>query len=314
MGHRVLRQGFSYLSTVRVLAIVPFLNEEEYLPTFLATCVQQTRPPDHLMLVDDGSTDRSGEIASAFSEAHAFAELLTRPQRLEAEDRLATAAELRAFHWALQQRAEAWDVVVKLDADLAMMPTHFSEVLSTLERDPHLGICGAYLSRPDRGRGHMRELHPRTHVRGPNKFYRRACYDDITPIPEILGWDGIDEVKARALGWATRSIELSAGDSIHLRPTGTKDGLLRANRRWGLCAYAVGAHPLFALATAVSRCRTPPLLLAGCNYWYGYLRASFLRTPRAELLVRRQVRYEERRRLADAVRRHSERRPRFIAR
>jgi hypothetical protein len=48
--------------------------------------------------------------------------LLRRPARPPQRDRLATAAELRSFQWALDQLDEEWDVVAKLDADIELTP------------------------------------------------------------------------------------------------------------------------------------------------------------------------------------------------
>ena len=137
------------------------------------------------------------------------------------------------------------------------------------------------------------------HTRGPTKFYRRECYLQIAPLPEILGWDGMDDVSARLHGWDTCSFEIPGGDSIHLRPTGTHNGALRANRRWGLCAYAVGAHPMFATMSGIARFTRRPYVIGGLNYIVGYLRAGMRRAPRAEPAVIRQSREEELRRVLD---------------
>src|SRR3954447_8587615 len=99
-----------------VAVVVPFLNEREHLPTFLASIDRQTRRPDELVLVDDGSTDGSFEIAKAFSVEHPYATAVRRPPRSAETDRLATAAELRAFQWGLEQVKVPYDIVAKLDA------------------------------------------------------------------------------------------------------------------------------------------------------------------------------------------------------
>src|SRR5262245_12399794 len=55
---------------LRLVVLIPFLNEELHLGTLLDSIDAQARPPDRLLLVDDGSTDRSGEIALAFARTH----------------------------------------------------------------------------------------------------------------------------------------------------------------------------------------------------------------------------------------------------
>lgn len=277
--------------------VVPFLNENEHLPTFLASIESQSRRPDQLVLVDDGSTDGSYELARAFAEQHPYAVALQRPPRPPESDRLATAAELRAFQWGLERVDIQYDIVAKLDADLQLSPVHFAEIEALFKQDPGLGLAGAYLSIRDPNGRVIREPHPRDHVRGPNKFYRRECLDQIGPLPAHLGWDAIDEALARMHGWRTSSTELSRGDSIHLRPTGAYDGRLRACKRWGECAYGWGSHPLNVLAGGMARFRRRPYVLAGCAYILGWAMAWARRRPRAERAVRAFKRREELERL-----------------
>jgi glycosyltransferase involved in cell wall biosynthesis len=288
-----------------LVVVVPFLNEGGYLPRFLDSISAQSRPPDQLILVDDGSDDGSYELAQAFADAHPYAVASRRPRRPAETDRLATAAELRAFAWGLERIDVPYDVVVKLDADLDLRPSHFAEIMSRLAEDPRIGVAGAYLStRLDSG-AIVRERHPADHVRGPNKFYRRECFEAIAPLPAHLGWDTIDEVKARMHGWRTTSVELSGGDSIHLRPTGLRDGRLRAFARWGECAYGYGSHPITVLAGGLARLRKRPYVLAGAAFVWGWVNALLRDRPRVEPGVRSFRRREEFVRLRDILRRRA---------
>jgi glycosyltransferase involved in cell wall biosynthesis len=291
---------------MRCVVVVPLLNEEAHLPTFLASLDGQTRRPDLAVLVDDGSTDASPALCEDFAASRDWVTVLRRPPRPPRRDRLAEAPELAAFLWALERMEEPWaatgipepwDVVAKMDADLDLAPDHFVAVLAAFEADPGLGMAGAYLSvvEPD---GALRtERHPPEHVRGPTRFYRRACFEAIAPIPVILGWDGADEVRARARGWRTRSLELEGRPTVHLRPTGMHDGRLRARARWGLCAYAVGAHPLGVVAAAGHQMRQRPWVLGGLAYVWGWLDARRRGVPRAPADIRAAKRAEQLRRV-----------------
>jgi glycosyltransferase involved in cell wall biosynthesis len=266
-----------------VLAVVvPFLDEEEHLPELLASVHAQDRPPDHLLLVDDGSGDRSPELARGFAERHPYARALTRPRRPRGADRLAAAGELRAFQWAVEQLPPGWDVVAKLDADLRLPPTAFAELLQHFERDRRLGLAGTFLTQEAPGGALGRIRIGDGHVHGATKFYRRACFEDIAPIPAILGWDTIDELRAQRAGWTTRSFALAAGDPIHLRPRGTHDGPLRARRRFGRAAYAFGEPGLLVALEALRSLRQPPRVLGGAAYAAGWAVAALRREARAE--------------------------------
>lgn len=55
---------------VKVSVIVPVYNVEPYLEQCLESLHRQTLPEMEFILIDDGSTDRSGEIADQFAAAH----------------------------------------------------------------------------------------------------------------------------------------------------------------------------------------------------------------------------------------------------
>jgi glycosyltransferase involved in cell wall biosynthesis len=277
---------------LRIAIVVSFLNEERYLPTFLASVAGQTRPPDELLLVDDGSADASTAIAEAFAREHDYARALRRPRRPAARDRLANAAVVASFEWGLQQLEQEPDVVAKMDADLDLTPSLFAAVERELVGDRQLGVVGSYLCVEDGGR-RRREFNPVDHVRGPNKFYRWSCFADISPLAPHLGWDTVDEVKARMHGWRSRSLELPEGDPLHMRPTGLHDGRLRAFRRWGTCAWCFGQHPLIVLAGGFTRIAERPYVLGGMNYVAGWAIAGLRRTQRVEPGVRAFVRQEK---------------------
>lgn len=276
-----------------ILAICSFLNEERLLGEFLRSIAAQTRLPDRLLLVDDGSVDRSQEIAAEFAARHPFATVLARPVRPAERDRLASAPELVAFQWALERWGGGYDIVAKLDGDIRLTPSVFAEMERRFSQDPTLGMAGPYLRAPSPDGRMRREPCPPYHVRGPARFYRRACYEQIAPLPATLGWDTIDEVSARMSGWRTASFEVPGGDPVHLRATGAHDGLLRSWRRLGWGTYAYGAHPLHVVLAALSRVGERPPVLGSCNYLMGWVSAWARRVPRADAGVRAHVRREQ---------------------
>jgi biofilm PGA synthesis N-glycosyltransferase PgaC len=293
--------------------VVTFLNEADVLPRFLESLTAQTRAADIVFLVDDGSTDRSAEIAELYAEGRDAVRLLRRPARSPERDRLAGAGEFKAFLWAVDQLELPWTVVGKMDADLELAPRTLETLENAFINDAELGLAGAALSELDARGQPVRLVSPREHVEGATKFYRRACWQDISPVPPILGWDTLDEFVARMRGWRTETFVVPGGDPIHLRRMGTHGAILRSFRRWGVCSYGYGAHPLqvlfYGLRLSVTR---RPRVIGGLNYLAGWAASFARRAPRADPELRREVRREQlarmRRRLGTGIFRHLERR------
>jgi glycosyltransferase involved in cell wall biosynthesis len=277
--------------SLSIAVVAVFLNESRYLPSFLSSLAAQTRLPDLVVLADDGSTDASGEIADAFAAAHARVIYLRLPLRPTARDRLAAAHELRAFQHALELFGGEFDVVAKVDADLDLTPRTIETLEQAFLADPRLGMAGVCLSERERD-GTLTRLasHPE-HVHGATKFYRHACWAEISPLQPILGWDTVDEMQARRRGWRTASLEVPGGDTVHLRRMGTHGSILASFRRWGVCSYGYGAHPLQVAWYALVLMRTrKPRVLGGINYLVGWSAAWLRRAPQADRELRAEVR------------------------
>ena len=287
--------------------VIPFLNEERFLAELLESIAGQDRVPDQLVLLDDGSSDGSYELAREFAACHGYAIAVRRPRQTAQRDRLARASELLAFQWATHEHGRGWDVLAKVDADLRLPPCMFSEIERRLAGDERLGIAGSYL-REERADGAAARIRiGEGHVHGATKFYRRACWDEISPLPAILGWDTIDEVRARMRGWRTQSFALPGGDPVHLRPRGTHDGLMRGYRRWGECAWAFGEPPVLVALQAARHMKEPPAVRGGWQYALGWAFAALRRSSRAEPELRAYVRRQQWRRVRGRLRLHRRR-------
>jgi glycosyltransferase involved in cell wall biosynthesis len=112
---------------VRVSAVVPCFNGERYLAEALSSIRRQTRPVDELLVVDDGSTDRSAAIAESFG-----ATVLRQENRGEGAAR------------NLGTRAATGEAIAWLDADDRWRPDHVAVVAGLLEENPDAaGAFGA---------------------------------------------------------------------------------------------------------------------------------------------------------------------------
>ena len=127
------------------------------------------------------------------------------------------------------------------------------------------------------------------HVRGATRAYRWECLEAVQPLETQLGWDGIDELKATALGWRTRTIP--SLPFHHHRAVGQRDGMRRAYLAQGEAAHYMGYRPSYLLLRSVFQSRRDPAAMAMA---WGYLAAVARRRPRcADPLARGELRRQQ---------------------
>lgn len=264
------------------LIITPARNEERFFRRTCESVARQTIPPKLWIVIDDGSTDSTKAIAEEYAEKCEYMRVMsaTRSKSLESSGRLNRGLDAVAFNEALATTDLGdYDYVGKLDADVEFEPDYYERLFAEFDKDDRLGICSGhvYEHNPVTDRMEMAWV-PEWHARGAGKVYRRACFEAIGGIEEILGWDGIDEAKAQIKGWYSRVFVEPR--LIHLRPQGGRDGILRGRVNLGLHSYILHYHPLFILPRALRLGSGSPIVLGGLAYIYGYLRACLTRPER----------------------------------
>jgi glycosyltransferase involved in cell wall biosynthesis len=236
--------------------------------------VAQTVRPDQWIIVDDGSTDDTAEIAQEYIERHAWIKRVTLPVQGSRER---GARVVRVFYEGYRHVDAQHDFIVKLDSDLSFAPDYFERLLGKFAEDSRLGIAGGGFVIPV-GDEWRTERVPVDHVRGATKVYRKACFDEIGGLPLVNGWDSIDEWRAQMKGWKTRSYnELTVH---HLRPTGAAAGKWGGSVQAGEFAFFLGYPWFVILGRSLYRglIERPPLV-EGMGIFWGYLRSWLARKP-----------------------------------
>jgi dolichol-phosphate mannosyltransferase len=122
----------------RTLVIIPTYNELENLPLIVGR-VHEARPDVHVLIVDDGSPDGTGDLADALS--------LADPDRIHVMHRMAKdglgAAYLAGFAWALNRQ---YSVVVEMDADGSHAPEQLYRLLDAIDAGADVVIGSRYVS------------------------------------------------------------------------------------------------------------------------------------------------------------------------
>lgn len=265
------------MSRLRYAAITPARDEAGNLPRLAASLAHQSVLPCSWVVVDDGSTDETAKIIETFAVEHPWAVVISSPgPRRRAGPLDAGRREGRdviAFNAGIGALRSDPDIVVKLDADVSLEPDFFERLLHEFERDPLLGIAGGVCLELEHGEWRERFV-TGTHVRGATRAYRWACLEDVSPLVERLGWDGLDEAKASLAGWQVRSIR--SLPFFHHRPVGRRDGARGFWESQGATARFMGYRFWYLALRSLFWTRRDPRALAMI---IGWLKAASARAP-----------------------------------
>ncbi len=117
--------------------IMPTRDEEKYLEATLDAITSQTVLPAELVIVNDGSKDRTGEIAEAAAKKFPWVHVVHRADRGE---RKVGGGVVDAFYSGYEAlKTPDYSFIGKIDGDLTFGPTYFEELLGKFEAEPRLG-------------------------------------------------------------------------------------------------------------------------------------------------------------------------------
>jgi poly-beta-1,6-N-acetyl-D-glucosamine synthase len=254
------------------VAITPTRNEAENILRLAPCMIEQTLRPDQWIIVDNGSTDNTLEIVRQLTELHRWITLLEIPP---APVQTRGAPIVRAFHAGLRMVEGSPDVVVKLDADVSFDSQYFPQQAEAFRRDPSLGITGGLCLEPQTDGKWAAVPVARDHVRGAVRAYRWECLRQVVPLEERMGWDGIDELKARVHGWTTRSLPEIAFH--HHRGLGSRESnWLKWEGQGDMCHF-MGYRLSYLLAKTAYYARHEPAAVA---MLWSYAKAVLAGEPR----------------------------------
>lgn len=117
------------MSTLTLTAILPNYNHARFLPAALESVIAQTRKPDELLIVDDGSTDDSVAIIESY---------LPRLPNARFERNRSNVGALRIINRMLVDAKGS--IVCTINADDIVYPDFFATGLAMLEQYPEAAL------------------------------------------------------------------------------------------------------------------------------------------------------------------------------
>ena len=121
-----------------ITVIIPFFNSEKTLSIMLDSILSGSTVPSEILLIDDGSTDSSKDVANKYSSMHAFIKYFY-------QDHQGVSA---ARNLGLSIASGEW--ISFLDADDYIEPDMFRLMSDSLTDDSYSGcVCGYYTHKDD---------------------------------------------------------------------------------------------------------------------------------------------------------------------
>jgi glycosyltransferase involved in cell wall biosynthesis len=235
--------------------------------------VGQTVKPLKWVIVNDGSTDGTGDIARRYASEHEWIEVITMPEHRHRD----FAAKVTAFNaGAARIKHLEYDFIGSLDADISFDADYFSFLLRKLAEDPRLGLVGTPFA--EDGVTYDYRFASVEHVSGACQFFRKECFDAIGGYVPIKsgGIDTVAVLSARMRGWKTRTFLEKTSKHHRKQGSATKSGLAVVFND-GKKDYLLGVDPLWQLTRAVYRIRKPPYVVGGLCLLLGYFWPAALR-------------------------------------
>lgn len=270
----------------RYLVIAPGRNEAKFMRRTLDSLASQTVPPSLVIVVDDGSTDDSPRILSEYAAKYPWLRVVTRKDRGE---RSVGPGVIEAFYAGLDTtNLDDFDYICKLDLDLDLPPRYFEGLMDRMDANPRLGCYSGkpYYPGPSNpegvfGKELIREAIGDEVSVGASKFYRVSCFRQIGGFVRQVMWDGIDNHRARMLGWQVGSTDDPELHFIHLRPMGSSHkSMWTGRKRHGFGQYFMGTGLVFMTASALYRIPKRPYFVGAAAIWWGYLESMLKGVPR----------------------------------
>lgn len=258
--------------------VTPAYNEAEYIERTINSVMAQTILPERWIIVDDGSTDATGEIVRRYASMYDQIEYQRR-EKIDGQTYYGSNVyAIMEGYSAIKE--DEFEFLAVLDADITLPADYYEQILDQFTLDEKLGVAsGVYMDMVD---GKFRKiLNDRRSTPKAIQVFRIECFEEIGGYLPMKygGEDTCSCVMARMNGWKSWSFpEMTV---VHNKPIGTghAGNMLKVRFRIGLGEYFLAEHPLFMLVKSLRRCvKEKPYIVGGlariAGYLYGYYKGE----------------------------------------
>jgi poly-beta-1,6-N-acetyl-D-glucosamine synthase len=268
------------ISSSKYVIITPANNEQSHISRLAEAVIAQTLLPERWIIVNDGSTDMTKEIARRYAATYKFITLINRKRSGRRE--FSSKAEAVNQAYATLGDCE-FQFVGNLDADISFEPDYFERLIGKFFSLENLGIGGGICYDYDGITVKQMKFNLNS-VRGAVQFFRRECFDQIHGYRSLRrgGIDSLAEFTALMNGWQVRTFQDLV--VMHHRRTGAGlGGVTRSCFNRGRQDYSLGYRAVFEIARLLRRATEGPMIVGSlsilCGYFFGMITGDQIETP-----------------------------------
>lgn len=255
------------------IVIIPAYNEEGNINRVIDSIINQTMSPKRLIVVNDGSTDRTPNIVNDYVAKFPFIRLVNNEKK---EARAIGSKIIRAFNLGFNSIDTEYDFVSKIDADLELPYNYFERIAEIFKSNPQVGIAGGTIMTNNNGKWTYENFSDEDHVKGAFKSYRKECLEEMGGLRQSIGWDTADEMLARYYGWEI--ITDLALEIKHYRTLGAETGSIYTRVKVGWGMYRLRYGFLITLISAIKAgYLNKPYVLTGFAVMWGWIQSLLKR-------------------------------------
>ena len=262
------------VNAVLHVVITPVKNEKNIIQGCIDSMMSQSILPKLWIIIDDNSTDGTDTIIE--NAIIKYSNIRIIKSEIMANNRKRGKNIANMFLQAFELIDFDWDFCSKIDSDILLEKNYFELLFSKFKQEPLLGIASGNCNIINGTKFKLEKVSP-DHTRGALKTYKSECYYQIGGVRPVDGWDGIDNIMAQMHGWQTKNFQDIL--TIHLRNTGSYNGILSGSFENGKFAYFMGYHPLFMAARSAHKFISPPYLVGGVALFMGYMTSFISKKP-----------------------------------
>ena len=277
--------------------VTPTKDEGKYIRETILSVTSQEILPVEWFIMDDDSTDNTGQIVEEYLAAFPFIRYVKlsgfRPELINTGGRVAA-----IINYADTLRSGPVDILAKIDADTSFASDFFRNVIGEFEKDPLLGIASGHLVE----NGVPEKITDWSSGRGASLMIRYSCFVKIGKFFEskTRGEDVLAFVAVRAFGWKTQTFNYYFN---HLKPEGIRKSRLKNQYITGFYKGSIPYWFPFFLGNITRDVFRKPFLIGALVQLYSYCLSRYiLRYKPFPGFVSRQLRTEQKRKLLKKIR------------